>query len=293
MLSLLWNGNPTQTTFTLNEDKVGVGNWGYVSYFPKVGASSQYSTISGGAGTATVTNYDAANNRISGTFSFKGKYFDGAAFKDSYQTFSGSFADIPIIDPNNPQLPCGGGSSGGISGGGTAGGGSGTSTSTITYTNASFTSVNITVNGLAKTIAVGSSAQYTGTPNAAATGTATTSGKTSSGTVVGNTISWTLSNTFPASGNANSTLNVGGDFFFLKVKNTSSKTINKLYVNYGLVSQTLDNVVIANDGLVYNLGYYKAYTNSNVRGENGTTSWSWNTLSLPFTTNQSFTVQAN
>ena len=124
-------------------------------------------------------------------------------------------------------------------------------------------------------------------------GTATTSGKTSSGTTVGSTMSWTLNNTFPTSGNLNSNLNVGGDYFFLKVKNASPKSINKVYVNYGLVNQTLDNVVIANDSQTYNLGYYKAFSNSNVRGENGTYAWSWNTLSLPFTQNQSFTVVAN
>lgn len=184
--------------------------------------------------------------------------------------------------------------SGSTSGSGSTGTGGGTSTtSTITYINASFTSINITINGVAKTIAAGGNAQYSGTPNAAATGTATTSGKTSSGAIVGGTYTWTLSNTFPTSGTLNNTLNVGGDMFFLKVKNTSSKPISKVYVNYGLVNQTLDNVVIANDSQVYGLGYYKAFSNSNVRGENGTTSWSWNTLSLPFTANQSFTVVAN
>ncbi len=188
------------------------------------------------------------------------------------------------------------GNSGSTGSGSTSGGGStgtGTSTSTITYTNASFTSINITINGVARTIAAGANVQYTGTPNAAATGTATTSGKTTSGTIVGNTISWSLANTFPATGNANNTLNVGGDSFFLKVKNASSKPIIKLYVNYGLAPQTLDNVTITNDSQVYGLGYYKAYTNSNVRGENGTTYWSWNTLSLPFTQNQSVTLTAN
>lgn len=181
--------------------------------------------------------------------------------------------------------------SGSTTGGGSTGGG--TSTSTITYINASFTSINITVNGVAKTIAVGGNVVYTGTPNAAATGTATTSGKTSSGTIVGSTYTWTLNNTFPISGSLNNTLNVGGDMFFLKVKNISSKPITKLYVNYGLVNQTLDNVTIANDSQVYGLGYYKAFSNSNVRGESGTNSWSWNSLNLPFTANQLAMVQAN
>ena len=178
--------------------------------------------------------------------------------------------------------------SGSTSGGGTGTGGS-TSSSTITYINASFTSINITVNSVTKTIAAGGNVQYTGTPNTVATGSATTS----SGTMVGNTYTWTLNNTFPASGNLNNTLSVGGDMFFLKIKNTSSKSINKVYVNYGLVNQTLDNVVIANDSQVYGLGYYKAFSNSNVRGENSATAWSWNTLSLPFTPNQSITVTAN
>lgn len=188
------------------------------------------------------------------------------------------------------------GSSGSSGSGSTSGGGStggGTSTSTITYVNASFTAINITVNGAAKTIAAGSNVVYTGTPNAAATGIASTSGKTTSGTIVGNTISWALSNVFPASGNSTSTLNVGGDSFFLKVKNTSSKPITKLYVNYGLTNQTLDNVTIANDSQAYGLGYYKAYSNSNVRAENATTYWSWNSFGLTAAQNQSVTVTAN
>jgi hypothetical protein len=79
----------------------------------------------------------------------------------------------------------------------------------------------------------------------------------------------------------------------LKVINTSTKPILKLYVNYGLVAQTLDNITIPNDGLTYTLGYYQAYSNSNVRAENGTTFWNWNPLNLPFTNNQVKILTAN
>lgn len=136
--------------------------------------------------------------------------------------FCGKSKDLTPDSQTNAAGNSGSTGSGSISGGGTGTGGS-TSSSTITYINASFTSINITVNSVTKTIAAGGNVQYTGTPNTVATGSATTS----SGTMVGNTYTWTLNNTFPASGNLNNTLSVGGDMFFLKIKNTSSKSINK------------------------------------------------------------------
>jgi hypothetical protein len=142
--------------------------------------------------------------------------------------------------------------------------------------------------------AVGGSAVFTGTAGAAASGTASTSGVTSSNTQVGLKISWTYNLTFPAaSTNLNYKLDVGSNYFFLKIRNSSAYQLLKVYVNYGLVAQTLDIITIPNDGQTYNIGYYSAYTNSNVRAENGTTYWSWPTLGLPFTVDQSQTVVAN
>ncbi|MEO5592228.1 MAG: hypothetical protein ABIR15_03460 [Chitinophagaceae bacterium] len=289
-LDLLWDGNPTKNIFTLDEDKTGTGNWGFASYGLKLGEAPGYYTIDGGTGTATVTGYDDANQRISGTFSFKGKYFDGSSYQNSYKNFSGTFTNIPIIDPNNPQSQCAGGGSGS---GGTTGGGGGTTTTSVSYKNATFTDISITLGGTQKTITPGNSASFSGSANASFSASATTSGKTSNGTQVGSLLQWKLDGNFPVSGTKNTDLNVAADYFFLKLINQSNKTISKLYTNYGLTSQTTENLSIASDGKTYFLGYYKAYSNSNVRAESGTTYWQWNTLSLTFTQNQSTLVTAN
>lgn len=167
-------------------------------------------------------------------------------------------------------------------------------TSTITFINPTFTTVDITFNGETKTIAPGTSVKFTGTADASASGSASTSGKTTTGSQVGLMMTWTISEYFPASnGNLDYTLNVGSNYFFLKVINQSpTLSIQKIYSNYGLVAQTVDNISIPNNGTTYYIGYYPAYTNSNVRAENGANYWYWNPLNLPFTNNQSKTLTA-
>ncbi len=163
----------------------------------------------------------------------------------------------------------------------------------ITYINNSFKPVNITVNGVSKIIGAGSNAIFTGAAGSDATGTAFSSGLTSSGTQVGLQITWAIANTFPATGNVTHNLNVGPDLFFLRVTNSSALQMTKLYVNYGTAAQTLDNITIPNDGNIYDIGYYKAFTNSNARAESGGTYWYWASLSLPFTNNQTIKVAGN
>jgi hypothetical protein len=175
--------------------------------------------------------------------------------------------------------------------GGTGGG----QTSTITFINPTFTPISITFNGQTKTAPVGGNAVFSGPINTTGTGNASTFGKTSSGSQLGLLITWdNISLSFPSTGsNFNYTLNVGSDLFFVKMKNTSANGIQKVYVNYNLQSQTVDNISIPNDGTIYSLGYYKAYTNSNVRAENGNLYWYFNPLNLPFINNQSITLNAN
>jgi len=178
---------------------------------------------------------------------------------------------------------------------------SGPQTATINYVNNSHTTMTITVNGVTKTAAAGQKAGFTGNPGASATGTATTSGKSSSGIVIGETVNWNISNTFPSSGSTDVNLNVSSSLFFLRMRNTGTKTLTPVYVNYGLNSQSVDNVVIPPDGVTYPLGYYKAFTNGNVRaywqGQPSQYSY-WNQgptsgqgiYTLPFTNNQSVTL---
>ncbi|MES1159274.1 MAG: hypothetical protein ABUM51_00810, partial [Bacteroidota bacterium] len=144
-----------------------------------------------------------------------------------------------------------GNGNGGNGGGGTGG----NKTSTLTYINDSYTPISFTANNQTQNINSGASLVFTGTPGSIFTATATTSGKTSTGTQVGVQISWTLNTTFPSTGDVSNKLDVTSDYFFLKIINKDNLPMTRLYVNYGLAAQTLDNITIPNDGVTYNIGY--------------------------------------
>ena len=165
--------------------------------------------------------------------------------------------------------------------------------STLTYTNSTYTPIEITLNGQFQTIQPGSNLKISGKPGETVSGTASTSGKTTSGIVLGNTLTWTINDTYPASGDLATDLYVGTDYFFLGITNNSSSTITKVFVNYGLQNQTSDNLSIPGDGKSYRVGYYKAFTNSNVRAEAANVYWTANSLNLPFTKNQSYSLAVN
>ena len=167
------------------------------------------------------------------------------------------------------------------------------STTTCTYVNNTYEPVNISLNGQSQVINPGANVAIKGTAGTVLSGTAYTSGLTSSGAQVGLKISWTINDKFPSTGNFTNNLNIGSNIFFLKLVNSASYQITAVYVNYGLQAQTLDNITIPNDGKIYNIGYYNAYGNSNVRAENGNTYWYWSTLNIPGAQNQSVTVTAN
>ncbi len=65
-------------------------------------------------------------------------------------------------------------------------------------------------------------------------------------------------------------------------------------MNYGLVDATYDAISIPGDCVVRSIGYYKAYSNTEVRGYRSATKYSyWDqgvNFTLPFTTNQSVTL---
>jgi PKD repeat protein len=145
----------------------------------------------------------------------------------------------------------------------------------ITYYNTTQTSLTITVNGQTQTAATNASVTFYGSPNSTATGTALAFGTTSNGAQVGLKLSISINDTFTATGKSVN-LQIGSSFFFLQLKNSWTYPITKVYINYGLADQTLDNITIPNDGQTYGLGYYKGLSNSNVRFENGTHIWSSN-----------------
>ncbi len=144
-------------------------------------------------------------------------------------------------------------------------GGGGTNNSTITFTNTSYTDVTISFNGFTKIASPSGSAVFEGTPGKYVSGTATTSGKTKSGNQVGLLLTWNLNYSFPSIGNQSIELSVQSNLFFLQIRNNGTTNLSPLYVNYGLQSEIKDNIIIPNDRQLYSLGYYKAFSNSNVR----------------------------
>lgn len=167
--------------------------------------------------------------------------------------------------------------------------------STIILTNKTFSEVTATINGKTREIPFGDTIQVSGNPGSVITGTLAVSRLSLGGFQVGEfpNLPFTLT-TFPSSGNMNYDINVPSNYFFLKIQNENpTKPILQFYVNYGLLSQRLEKYYIpAGLTFPYHLGYFKAFVNSNVRAENGTSYWSWPNLNLPFMENQSVTLLA-
>jgi len=164
-------------------------------------------------------------------------------------------------------------------------------TTEIDFYNNTFTPVNISINYQGQVIPVGGYVAYTGPNGYGAKGSANTSEHNSSGAQVGLQLSWTLNDSFPATKRA-VYINVPSQYFFLKITNTSSYTINEVFVNYGLASQTLDYLAVPDDGNTYDIGYYDAFTNSNLYLTASNYSWTYN-LNLPFTQNQAYNFVAS
>jgi hypothetical protein len=151
--------------------------------------------------------------------------------------------------------------------------------------------MQITLNGITRTVSAGASTEYCGTPGAPANYTAQTSGVTiNTGAQVGLLISWSNNISFPSSGTTSTNLVVPSAYFFLRIKNEGSGPLTNLIVNKGLTSQTTDNISIPNSGNFTNIGYYRAWTNSNVYASlpsGATVFWTYpGTMNIPFTENQ-------
>jgi fibronectin type 3 domain-containing protein len=168
-------------------------------------------------------------------------------------------------------------------------------TTDVTFTNALFTDIYITLGSDTKTIEPSGSVTFYGVTGSSAHYSAYTYGATKDGTQVGLKITW--DNDLALSGGTTSNnLILTGSYFFIYIKNTSNHVLGPLYVNYGLQSETKDDIVISNDGVKYRIGYYKAWSNSNVRGyyqDAPSSYYYWNQgehFNLPFTDNQSITL---
>lgn len=158
----------------------------------------------------------------------------------------------------------------------------------ITFSNPVFTDIYITLNNTTLTIPSGGSATFYSVPGSSVSYYAYTYGESTSGTQVGLKIEWNY--TIDLSGTPLSyTLDIPSTYFFLYMKNDGTHDLTPLYVNYGLTQQTEDNIVIPDDDVEYNTGYYYAFTNSVIRAyyEDEPSDYTyWQNLPFPWTDDQ-------
>lgn len=170
--------------------------------------------------------------------------------------------------------------------------------STITFKNNTQTTVSIEVDGELSTITAGSSMAVEGIIGDDMTYSAETSGKNAVGAQIGLLLLWEDTFEVPED-NETINLDVSSQYFFLKIKNSSASTLQGLYVNYLQTSiQTFENnFSLPTGGSTYNIGYYRANTNTDVRMLNAaqTLFWQWEHsvhFTFPFTPNQVVTLTA-
>ncbi len=60
-------------------------------------------------------------------------------------------------------------------------------------------------------------------------------------------------------------LDLTQDYFYLYITNNGTHDLAPLYVNYGLLEQTIDNVVMKADGKKYKTGYCRANPATKIR----------------------------
>ncbi len=167
----------------------------------------------------------------------------------------------------------------------------------ITFNNTVYTDIDITISGYGTKVAPpGGNVTFnlSGNPGSF-TYHAETAGYTTGGTRIGKLVTWDYTNDVSGLTSATYNLNVGSSLFFLRMQNSGTVDLNPLYVNYGTTAQTMDNIVIPKGGTIYRIGYYEAYTNTQVRayksGISGYIYWDQGThFTLPFTSNQTVTL---
>jgi hypothetical protein len=170
----------------------------------------------------------------------------------------------------------------------------------VTFTNSTFTPVTLTVAGTPANSPVppGGSTTFSwsqGRPSSIRY-QAFTSGTNAQGGPLGRTVTWDFTFT-PANALTDAvTLVVGPSLFFLRLRNSGISTLGPLYVNYGLTDQTIDNIVVAPNSVLYNIGYYRAFANTTVRAyvyPSGLSYVFWNQgthFTFAYTDNQSITL---
>ncbi len=137
-------------------------------------------------------------------------------------------------------------------------------TTNVTLNNPAFTDIYVTINKTTDTITPGSSVTFNSVRGSSVPYSAFTNGVSVTGEQIGLTMTW--SGSLSLNGDpATYDLNISKDYFFIYMTNNGTHILQNLYVNYGLPSQTLDNIKIDTDGVQYPLGYYEAYDSTKVR----------------------------
>ena len=135
----------------------------------------------------------------------------------------------------------------------------------VQFNNPVFTDIDVTVDGVTKTMSPDYSVQFAQIDNTSVSYTAVTSGKTSGGTIIGEELTW--NNTVDLTSSSSWNLVVTSNFIFFYVTNYSSfgYSLYPFYVNYGAYDQTIDYVVIPSDNVKYTTGYYYANSGMEIR----------------------------
>ncbi len=183
-----------------------------------------------------------------------------------------------------------------------------TDSTNLTFNNKIFTPITVTCKGETKTIPVGGSVTYT-VEGTSVTYTANTKGTTSTGSLIGLEMVWDNSVNL-SGGNQSLDLITSSSYFFLKIQNSGYSTLQDLWVNKDLTSElNYPNVTFtwsATSSPIYETGYFKAWTNSNIKlsyvpldgltyyyyllqGSTFSSPFTGN-FTLPFTENQSKTL---
>jgi hypothetical protein len=104
---------------------------------------------------------------------------------------------------------------------------------------------------------------------------------------------WNYTKDVSGQSSASYNLVISPDYFFIYMTNSGTINLAPLYVNYGSAYQTMDNILIPNDGVRYRTGYYRAIDNLEVRMYQQGSAVSYvywiegNHFNLPFTSSQS------
>lgn len=164
----------------------------------------------------------------------------------------------------------------------------------FTLNNTVYTPITVTVGGLTRTIASGSSLTFTYNGNPGSVNlSAYTYDTDASGNQIGYKLTW--NNTYNVSGLVSKTISLyaSSSVIYLKLCNTSSYAIGNLYINYDLGSSGYSYLPYSfpNNGTTYHLGYYAAYSNMQLKFSNSANTKSWTGYIYPtLTENAAYTI---